>query len=71
MGQRCQAPGNLGFTHSGGTDHNNIFRCNFVAQLWIELLAPPAISQGNGNCPFGIVLADDVFVELFNNFAWG
>ena len=35
----------------------------------VELLAPPAIAQGDGDGALGVVLADDVAVEFGDDFA--
>ena len=39
------------------------------AQVVIELLTPPAVSECNSNRTLGVVLTDDVAVELGNDFA--
>jgi len=38
-----------------------------ISQLLVHLLAPPAVAQGDGHGALGIVLADDVVVQLGNN----
>ena len=37
----------------------------------VELLAPPAVAQCDGDRALGVILADDVAVEFGNNFAGG
>jgi len=59
----------LGFADTGRSDHQNIFRRDFVAQRRIELHAPPAIAQRDRHRAFGGVLADDVAVEFVDDFA--
>ena len=44
---------------------------NLVAQFVGDLLPSPAIAQGDGHGPLGIVLADDEFVELGDDLSWG
>ena len=45
-------------------DHQNILGQHLLAHLVIELLAAPAIAQGDGDGALGVALADDVAVEL-------
>jgi hypothetical protein len=35
------------------------------------MLSSPAIPERNGNSALGLVLADDIFIELFDNLPWG
>ena len=69
IGQLCQAPCNFCFTNSGRANHENVFRCDFVAHPLIELHAPPAITQSNGHGAFGVVLTNNVFVQLMDDFS--
>ncbi len=71
IGQLRQTTGDFGFTDAGWTDHQNVFRRHFVAQLFVELHTTPAVTQGNSNRALGIVLTDNVFVQFADNFAWG
>jgi hypothetical protein len=34
------------------------------------MLSSPAIPERNGNGALGLVLADDIFIELFYNLPW-
>jgi hypothetical protein len=60
---------NFGLADAGRPDHQNIFRQHFLAQLVVELLAPPAVSQCNGDGALGVLLADDEAVEFGNDLA--
>ena len=67
IGQFCEAPGNLGFTHTRGTDHQDVLGSDLIAQAAVQLHPAPAISQGDSHRPLGFFLAHDVFVELVDN----
>ena len=71
VGQFRQTTGNLGFTDAGWADHQNVFRRDFMTQLFVKLHTAPAVTQGNSNRTLGGVLADNVFVQFADNFAWG
>lgn len=64
VGQLGQAAGDLGFTHAGGADHEDVLGVDLVAQGLGDLLAAPAVAQGDRHGALGAVLADDVFVEF-------
>jgi hypothetical protein len=68
--QRGQAAGDFGFSHAGGTDHQDVLRRDFLAQHRFQLHAAPAIAQRDGDSALGIVLADDVAIEFVDDFAW-
>ena len=68
-GQTREAARDFRLAHAGGTDHQNIFRQNVFGEFGREFLAADAIAQGDGHGFFGEVLADDVFVQLDNDFA--
>ncbi len=75
LDERCtrelrQASGDFCFAHARRPNHEDVFRRDFVTHLFAQLHASPAIAQGNGNSPFGIILADDVSVQLVNDFSW-
>ena len=71
IGQARQAAGDFGFAHAGGADHENVLGRDFGAQLFRHLLPAPAVAQGNGDGAFGILLADDVAVQLGDDFLRG
>ena len=64
-----QAAGDLGLADAGRPDHQDVLGHHLFAQGVVELLAPPAVAQRNGDGALGILLADDVTVELGNDFA--
>ena len=70
-GQPRQPARDLGLADAGRADHQDIFRQHFLAQLVVELEAPPAVPQRNGDRALGVVLADDEAVEFGNDFARG
>ncbi len=61
--------GNLCLADAGRADHQNILRQDFLAQLFRQLLAAPAVAQRHRDGAFGILLTDDVTVELGDDFA--
>ena len=67
LSQTRQATRNLGFPHAGRSNHNDILGSDFIAQMFRHLLAAPAVPEGDGDHPFGVVLTDDEFVKLPNN----
>ena len=71
IGQAGQATRDLGFANAGGADHENVFWRDLDTQPGLNLLAPPAVAQGNGNRPFGLLLAHDMPIEFGHNFLRG
>jgi hypothetical protein len=69
--QLSKSPGDLGLSHSRGTDHEDVFGQDVVALFLGELLAPVAVAQSDGNRLLGGVLADDVLVELGDGLTGG
>jgi len=69
VGETSQTTGDLCFADAGGTDHQNIFRCDFGTQFFIHLHAPPAVTQGNGNGALGGILSDNMFVQFLDDFS--
>ena len=70
-GERGQPAGDLGFADAGRADHEDVLGRDLVAHLAVELLPPPAIADGDRDGPLGVVLADDVAVELGDDLARG
>ena len=68
IGQPRQTAGNFGFAHAGGADHQDIFRHDFALQRLGHLASAVAVAQGYGHSLFGLLLADDVFVQLVDDF---
>src|SRR5258708_902280 len=69
-GQARQAARDFRFSHAGGANHQNIFRQNVFGDFRRKLLAADSIAQGHGDGALGGSLADDVLVELQDDFAW-
>ena len=63
ISQLGQPPRNLGLAAPGGADHQDVLGRHLVAQIGIELLAPPAIAERHGDGALGVPLADDVLIE--------
>ena len=66
--QTGQAARDLGFTDAGRADHQDILGRDFVAQLGRDVLPPPAVTQRDRDGALGVVLADDIAVELRDDF---
>jgi hypothetical protein len=64
IGQLGQAPRDLGLADAGGADHQDVLGRDLVAQLLVHLLAAPAVAQRDGHRALGVLLADDVAIEL-------
>ena len=72
LARRLRQPsGDLRLADAGRADHENVLGQNLLAHLAVELLAAPAIAQGNGHGALRVALADDVAVELGDDLAGG
>ncbi len=71
VGQLGQASRNFGFADPGGADHENILRHDLVTQRLRDLLAAPAVTQGDGYGSFRFLLANNMLVEFGDNFPGG
>ena len=67
-GEPCETPRNLGFANPGRADHEDVLGRDLVAQPRLDLRPPPTIAQGDRHRALGLRLADDVFVELLDDF---
>ena len=67
-GQFRQAAADFGFAHASRPDHEDILRRNFLTQAFCHLFTPPAVSQSNRNSTLGIFLANNVTIQLGNDF---
>src|SRR5690606_33865993 len=70
-GELCEAARDLGLADTGRADHQDVLRHHFVAQALVELMAPPAVAQRDGNRTLGVVLADDMPVEFGDDLSGG
>ena len=71
LGEPGQPARDFGLAHAGGADHENVLRRDFGPQRRVDLLAPPAVAQGNRHRALGGLLADDVLVEFLDDFPRG
>ena len=62
---------NLGLADSGRPDHEDVLRRDFFRHLRRQLLPPHAVPQRDGHRTLGLLLTDDVFVELGDDLARG
>ena len=62
-----EATRNFGLADAGGADHDDILRHDLLAQILGNLLAPPAVTQRDGDGALGFLLPDDIAVKLRNN----
>ena len=69
LGQAGQPARDLGLADAGRADHQDVLGQHLVAQLGRQLLAAPAVAQRDGDRALGVVLADDVAVELGDDLA--
>ena len=68
-GELGEAARDLRLADAGRADHQDVLGQHLLAHLLVELLAPPAIAQGDGDGALGVALADDVAVELGDDLA--
>ena len=66
--QPRQAAGDLRLADAGRPDHQDVLRRDLLGQLRRQLLAPRAVAQRDRHGALGLVLADDVLVELARRF---
>jgi hypothetical protein len=71
LGQLGQSPGDLGLAHPGGADHDDVLGGDFVPQGLGDLLTAPAVAQGDGHRLLGVLLPDDIFVQLRHDLPGG
>ena len=69
IGELGQPPRDLGLADAGRSDHQDVLGQHLLAQLVVELLAAPAIAQGDGHGALGVALTDDVAIELGHDLA--
>jgi len=61
----------FGLTNAGRPDHDDVARRDLVAKVARHVLSSPAATERNGDCSLGLVLPNDVPIELANRFARG
>ena len=69
--QLGQAAGDLGLAHARRADHQDVLRGDFFADVLGQLGAAVAVAQGHGHGALGLVLTDDVSIQLTNDLAGG
>jgi len=71
VGEVGQTAGNFSFAHAGSPNHENVVGHYFGLHVGWGVQAAPAVAQGNGHVALGLVLADDVLIELGYNLGRG
>ena len=66
-GELRQPARDLGLPDAGRPDHHDVLGRDLGAHLLAELLPAPAIAHGDGHRAFGLVLPDNVAVQLGND----
>ena len=69
LGEPREAARDLGLADAGRADHQDVLGQHLLAQVGLELLAAPAVAQRDGDRALGLVLPDDVAVELGDDLA--
>ena len=64
-----QTARNFSFAHASGPNHDDVLGNDFFGQSREKLLAAHAVAQRNGHGALGVLLADDMLVELGDDFA--
>ena len=70
-GELGQPARDLGLAAAGRADHQDVLRQHLFLEVAGELLAPPAVPERDGDGALGVLLADDVAVELGDDLAGG
>ena len=69
IGELGQPPGDFRFADAGGADHEDVLRHHLFGHFGIQLLTANTVAQRDCNGAFGVGLADDILVELRDDFA--
>ena len=59
-----QTAGDFRFADACRADEEDVLRNDFRLHIFAQVLAAPAVTQGNGHGFFGFTLADDVFIQF-------
>ena len=62
--QARQAPRDLGLAHARGPDHEDVLGRDLRAQGLVDLHTPPTVAQGDGHRALGVILTDDMLIQL-------
>ena len=68
VGEPREAARDLGLADAGRPDHQDVLRRDLLAQRLGDLLAAPAVAQRDRHRALRLALADDVLVELVDDF---
>ncbi len=68
VGELRQPARDLGLADAGRSDHQDVLGRDLLPQRVGDLLTPPAIAKRDGDGALGRVLADDVLVQLVDDF---
>ena len=68
-GEAREAARDFRLAAAGGADHQDVLGQHLVAHGALELQPPPAVSQRDGHRALGVLLPDNVAVELGNDLA--
>ncbi len=71
LGQLGQPARDLGLADAGRADHENVLGRDLAADGFIQLHAPPAVTQRDGDRALGLGLAHDMAVQLGDDLARG
>ena len=71
VGELGQPARDLGLAAAGRADHQDVLGQHLLAQRLGQLQAAPAVAQRDGHGALGVLLADDVLVELGDDLAGG
>src|SRR5258708_7081305 len=71
VGEARQPSRDFGLAHAGGPDHQDVLRRDLVPQRLRHLLPAPAIAKRDRDRALSGFLADDVLVELGDDFLGG
>jgi hypothetical protein len=69
--QSGQATRDLRLAHPRRADHQDVLGRDLYAQLFVDLLAPPAVAHRDGHGTLGFGLPDDMAVEFGDDLLRG